>query len=145
MSLSRVITSIKRYRRFSMISNRNFQFIPEGMEKGFQEFCIDSGLNHRIIPNIRSATPAKGDLYLVVSDEDLIELIRTCIKKRWKLGRDIGIISYDETPLKSILAGGITVITTDFKKMGVTASDMVKGKITGKTSNPCRIIRRKSL
>lgn len=144
-SLHSALPRIRKYNRFTMISNRNFQFIPEDMEAGFLDFCKSFGLPHRIIPNIHTGSPEIGDLYLVVSDEDLFELIRTCMKKNWVLGKDIGIISYDETPLKSILAGGIAVISTDFAKMGQTASGMIKGRITGKMGNPCQLILRPSL
>jgi DNA-binding LacI/PurR family transcriptional regulator len=54
-------------------------------------------------------------------------------------------LSYDETPLKEILAGGISVISTNFRKMGETAADMIKKRIFKKTSNPYLFLSRKSL
>ena len=58
-----------------------------------------------------------------------MELIKNQSDKDWELGKDIGILSYDETPLKEILAGGISVISTDFRKMGETAAEMIKERI----------------
>jgi len=83
--------------------------------------------------------------FLVISDQDLIELLKISIARRWEPGRDFGIISYDDTPLKEILSGGISVISTDFKKMGETAAVMIKSKINEKRENPCLFIARKSL
>jgi DNA-binding transcriptional regulator YhcF (GntR family) len=137
--------ALSKYSRFIMISNRNFQFIPDDMERGFRDYCKETGFRHRIIDSLKHFTPQKGDLFLAVSDEDLIGLLKYCARRNWKPGKDIGIISYDETPLKGILAGGISVITTDFVKMGRTAAAMIKGDITGKTANPCRFILRNSL
>lgn len=37
--------------------------------------------------------------------------------------KDIGVISYNETPLKALL--GITVISTDFEGMGKAAAKLV--------------------
>jgi DNA-binding LacI/PurR family transcriptional regulator len=87
----------------------------------------------------------KGDAFLAVSDQDLIELLKLCKLNKWDPGKDIGIISYDETPLKEILAGGISVISTDFKKMGETAAEMLKEGIRSKIENPCLFLARKSL
>ena len=65
--------------------------------------------------------------------------------KNWKLGEDIGIISYNDTPTKAVLDGGITVISTNFKEMGVKVAKM---NLTGKCShipNGNEVILRKSL
>lgn len=144
-ALNDALPLLKKYSNIKFISNHNFQFIPEGMETGFYSFCKINKIIHKIYPDIDSSHPSKGDAFLVVSDHDLIHLIKTCLANNWELGRDIGILSYDETPLKEILAGGISVISTDFRKMGETAGEMIKNKITRKTANPYLFIPRKSL
>lgn len=144
-ALSEAIPLIKKYSNIKFISNHNFQFIPEGMESGFFKFCTKNKVEHKIYQDIDSSVPAKGDMFLVVSDQDLIKLIKTCLLNNWELGTDIGILSYDETPLKEILAGGISVISTDFRKMGVRVAEMIKERIIRKTANPYLFIPRKSL
>jgi DNA-binding LacI/PurR family transcriptional regulator len=62
-----------------------------------------------------------------------------------KPGRDFGLISYDETPLKEVLAGGITVISTDFEKMGRLAADCILNERHEVVANECRLILRSSL
>ena len=37
----------------------------------------------------------------------------------------IGIISYNETPLKKVVENGITTISTDFKAMGKLLANMI--------------------
>jgi DNA-binding LacI/PurR family transcriptional regulator len=37
------------------------------------------------------------------------------------VGEHVGIISYNETPLKKFIMKGLTTISTDFEAMGVTA------------------------
>jgi DNA-binding LacI/PurR family transcriptional regulator len=115
------------------------------MERGFVKFCRENKIKHALYENISAAMPAKGDAYLAVSDQDLIGLIKESIDRKWELGKDIGIISYDETPLKEILAGGISVISTDFRKMGITAAEMIKERIFRKITNPSLFIPRNSL
>ncbi len=136
---------LKKYKDIKFITNRSFQFIPDGMETGFNKFCKDFHLKHKVYDNIGSSNPANGDAFLVVSDHDLIELLKLSLTREWKPGKDIGIISYDETPLKEILAGGISVISTDFRKMGETAAVMIKERIFKKIENPFIFISRNSL
>jgi DNA-binding transcriptional regulator YhcF (GntR family) len=136
---------LKKYNDIKFISSRTFQFIPDGMEIGFIKFCKDYRLKHKVYEDIGSSNPAKGDAFLVISDHDLIGLLKTSQIKKWTPGKDIGIISYDETPLKEILAGGISVISTDFRKMGETAAQMIKERIFIKTENPYLFISRNSL
>ena len=144
-ALCKALPSLKKYKGLKFISNHTFQFIPEGMESGFRRFCGKHSLVQKSFDNIKSSSPTRGDAYLVVSDNDLIELIKICIRKNWALGHDIGIISYDETPLKGILAGGISVISTDFRKMGVTAAEMIRKRQLRKVENPSMFIQRNSL
>ena len=144
-ALDKALPLLRKYSDIKFISNHNFQFIPDGMERGFYKFCLEQKIKHSVYEDIKSSMPSKGDAFLVVSDHDLIELLKISLSRKWKLGKDIGILSYDETPLKEILAGGISVISTNFRKMGETAADMIKKRIFKKAANPYLFIERKSL
>ena len=51
-----------------------------------------------------------------------------------------------QNPLvKEILAGGITVLSTDFNKMGETLADMIKNRTRGRIKNPFKLIIRNSI
>lgn len=82
-------------------------------------------------------------LYITIQERDLVNLVRQARKKKLILGKDIGIISYNETPLKELL--GITVISTDFKVMGETAAYMVLKNKKEKVKNVFKYIERNSV
>jgi DNA-binding LacI/PurR family transcriptional regulator len=42
-----------------------------------------------------------------------------------KAGEDVGIISYNETPIKKIILNGITTISTNFEEMGKMAARLI--------------------
>jgi len=44
------------------------------------------------------------------------------------VGRDVGVISYNETPMKKIILDGITTISTDFEMMGRRVAEVILGK-----------------
>ncbi|MFC5282754.1 substrate-binding domain-containing protein [Pedobacter alpinus] len=61
-------------------------------------------------------------------EDDLVILIEKIIQLNLKIGKDVGVISYNETPLKKLLLNGITTISTDFKGMGLMAAEMIKNQ-----------------
>jgi DNA-binding LacI/PurR family transcriptional regulator len=75
----------------------------------------------------------------------MIDFIKQVHIHGLQLGKDIGLISYDDTPIKEILEGGITVISTDFEQMGHTAGQLITQKTKARVANPSRLIKRKSL
>lgn len=139
------VNLLTKYKRLYMMVNREFQFIPDGLVNGFRKFSEEQGVDYGFINNITEHEIGEGDLFLSFTDNDLVELIKISHDKGLKIGKHIGIISYDDTPLKEVLAGGITVISTDFKKMGETAARLIFSKAKTKVANPCRMIVRKSL
>ena len=84
-----------------------------------------------------------NDLYVTITEDDLVNLVLQARDRDFKLGEDIGIISYNDTPLKALL--GITVISTDFKKMGEEAANMVLTNTPSKIKNDFNFIDRQSI
>jgi len=84
-----------------------------------------------------------GTTYVVIRETDLVELVKKIRQTSFLLGREVGIISFNETPLKELL--NMTVITTDFEAMGKTAATLLLEKKRVKVKNPFYTIRRGSL
>jgi DNA-binding LacI/PurR family transcriptional regulator len=72
-------------------------------------------------------------------------MINWCTKNGWKFGKEIGVISYDDTPLKEIISEGISVISNDFALMGKRAAEMIINKEKGRISNDYYFINRNSI
>ncbi len=144
-SLKLGLNQIQKYKKLNLAVNLNFQFIPDGMIAGFEKFCKDFNIDYTIYDNLTYRDIKTNEAYFVVSENDLINVVKFTIENELQLGKEIGLISYDDTPLKSILAGGITVISTDFEQMGKMAAKMIKEKITNRFENPARLILRNSL
>lgn len=73
---------------------------------------------------------------MVVNDRDLVDLLKQAQLQNFAPGKDFGIISYNDTPLKEILAGGITTLSTDFKQMGQTMASLITQKEIKTIENP---------
>ena len=66
-----------------------------------------------------------GEVYISVMEDDLVNIIERILKLELKVGEDVGIISYNETPMKKIILNGITTISTDFHEMGRSAAKLI--------------------
>lgn len=117
---------------------------PKRILHGFRKFCVEHSIDFEVLDEIYDdMILKKGDLFITISESDLVNLVNQIRDKEFELGKDIGVISYNDTPLKELL--GITCISTDFKAMGETAAHMIMDKKKGKVKNPFRFIDRNSL
>jgi DNA-binding transcriptional regulator YhcF (GntR family) len=117
---------------------------PLEILQGFQKFCTDSGFSFEVLEEIYSDMELQAhDAYVIIEEFDLVNLLKQSRDKNLKPGKDFGIISYNDTPLKELL--GITVISTDFKLMGETAAYMILKKKKEVVKNVFRFINRNSI
>jgi len=118
---------------------------PLGMKLGFEKFCIDFAFDHEVITEFKNREIKKGEVYIIPTDRDLVQVIEKSKLQNLKLGTDFGIISYNETPLKKIVENGITTISTNFEEMGKILAQMIlKGK-KEQIENKSNLIIRNSL
>ncbi len=137
---------VKKYRRLNMLCpSAPLAYMPDGRNNGFIRFCEHHRLPYRILTGFDAGMAFRDEAYFVFDEPELVRLIKFCREKDWQLGKDIGIISYDDTPYKEIIDKGITVISTDFRQMGTTAAQMLLNKRIEKVHNPCQLIVRGSL
>ncbi len=118
---------------------------PEEQYKGFLKFCREAGINHQLINNVEGRKIKKGEAYIVIWDRDLVWLSLECRKMGFVPGKDIGIISYNDSALKTIVGDGITTISTDFRQMGRTLAELATNKTTRQVQNPSSLNIRGSL
>jgi DNA-binding transcriptional regulator YhcF (GntR family) len=103
-------------------------YFPKEITNGFKRFCQQYAFNHVIVNDIAKEPISKGEVYINLMEDDLVILIERIISLNLKMGKDVGVISYNETPLKKLIANGITTISTDFKKMGIMAAELIKNQ-----------------
>ena len=138
------LDDLNKYEKLYFIFPDGNQYRPELMTS-FKRFCTEYHFDY-CITNVFDPTWVRPkNLYLIIEDDDLVEVIKYCKNNKLKIGRDVGIISYNDTPLKEVLHDGIAVISSDFQKMGETAAQLILEKRNEKIRNPFYLIRRPSL
>jgi DNA-binding transcriptional regulator YhcF (GntR family) len=133
---------LEKYSRLVLIlpSDANH---PEELPWGFRSFCLLHNKTFAVVENAMNEVLQIGTAYVVIRETDLVELVKKMRQTSYLLGREVGIISFNETPLKELL--NMTVITTDFEAMGRTAATLLLEKQRVKVKNPFYTIRRGSL
>ena len=144
-ALKEGLPKISRYGKLILVYPENAVYpYPRRILHGFRKFCVEHKIDFEILDEIfDDIILKKGDLFITIEENDLVSLVNQIRDKEFILGVEIGVISYNDTPLKELL--GITVISTDFKVMGETASRMILNKEKGKIKNPFNFIDRNSI
>lgn len=134
---------LKKYRKLIFVNPGGKE--PEERVKGFEKFCKTQNYNYEVLTTLNGVKPQLYEAYFLISDRDLVELVNIAKKYKMKLGKKFGIVSFNDTMLKEVVADGITTISTDFKIMGKTIGEMVLNQENRQERNPSRLITRKSL
>lgn len=144
-ALNEGLTKIKKYQKIILVyPEKAVHPYPRRILHGFRKFCVEHNLDFEIIDKVyHDMILKKGDLFITIEEADLVNLVKQVREDEYILGSDIGIISYNDTPLKDLL--GITVISTDFKVMGETAAHIILNKKKLKLKAPFNLIERDSL
>jgi len=138
------IQALSKYRKLIYVQPATPH--PDEIRNGFRRFCHEYNFPCEIIEELTlDHQISKGETYIVIEEQDLATLIKICRAKNLTVGKDIGIISYNDTPLKKLLLNGITVISTDHQKMGTTAAQMILEQRNDRIKIPFHLILRNSL
>ena len=134
---------LKKYRKLVFVN-------PGGKEpiervRGFERFCEEKDFNFEVLKNLDGVRPGLYEAFFLISDRDLVDIVKLAKDYKYKLGKKFGIVSFNNTMLKEIVGGGITTISTDFTAMGKTLADLVLNRKIEQVRNPSKLIIRNSL
>jgi len=136
---------LSKYNKLFLVFPGIGKYSPEIIQ-GFRKFCMQNNFKGEVLEEINETTGINAkEAYIVIEESDLCNLIKESRTKNLRIGTDVGIISYNDSPLKEILLDGITVVSTDHTKMGETAARLILENSKEKIKNPFVLIRRGSL
>ena len=144
-ALKEGLERIQKYDKIILVyPNKSVNPYPRRIVYGFKKFCVEHNFDFEVLDKIYDDMELQSkDLYITIQERDLVNLVRQIRSKELILAKDIGVISYNDTPLKELL--GITVISTDFKAMGESAAYMVLKNKKERVKNVFKYIERNSV
>lgn len=122
-----------------------YTYHPKEIVEGFVRYCQQFAFNYKVVRNIEKETINEGEVFISLMENDLVILIEKILTTKLKVGKNVGVISYNETPLKKIILNGITTISTDFQMMGEKAAQLILEHSTEHIEIPFYLTLRASL
>lgn len=142
--LEQLKAQLSKYNSIKLIFSKKRHF-SANMIKGLRKFCSKYQFSYQTIYPDQLEKLEASCVYIDLTEEDLVVLAEKIMESKLQVGKDIGLISYNETPLKKILLGGITTISTDFKQMAEQTAQLVLLNKVKKITVPFTITLRNSL
>jgi len=143
-ALKEGVELIKKYEKLNLIFPQK-ELYSKNIMRGFQIFCQVNQVEFSIIDQLEDEDVRENQAYVFISDDDLYRFIKLCRQKNWTLGKEVGVVAYNENPVKEILENGITTISTNHDEIGRSAAQMILSGSFSQVKSPFAFIRRNSL
>ncbi|MFN4147174.1 MAG: GntR family transcriptional regulator [Runella sp.] len=135
---------LAKYQEMVLIFPKDVNY-PSEIVQGVRNFCVHHQRPFRIAEKASDEKTLQAKCFIVLEDTDLAELVKKAKNEHLNIGKEVGIVAFNDTPLKEVLADGITVISTDHAQMGKTAAEILLSQKATQIKNPFRLIKRNSL
>jgi DNA-binding transcriptional regulator YhcF (GntR family) len=143
-ALEQLNKQLSHYHTIKMIFPE-YTYHPKEILNGFIKFCRQYAFSYKVVHDISREPIKEGEVYISLMEVDLVTLIEKILVTKLKVGKHVGVISYNETPLKKIILNGITTISTDFECMGKKAAEMILSNSSEHFEVPFAVTVRASL
>lgn len=144
IKLVELLPEIEKYKKIILFFREDADY-PKGILKAFNKFIYDYGINGSVEKKYKKGVLKKRHSYFFISDTFLWEFLKDCRNAEYKVGKDVGILSHNDTVVKEFIFGGITTISIDFKQMAINAANHIKNNEVTQTIMPFHLIKRNSI
>jgi DNA-binding transcriptional regulator YhcF (GntR family) len=134
----------KKYKTLNLVLTEEEYFDAE-LISGFRNFCENNKYEFQVLDGFQDEDVEEGNVYFTMEDIDLVAAIKSAQSQNLELGKQVGLISLNDSCYKEILAGGISIISSKPTEMGKLAAELVHGSKRQSLSVPMEMILRKSL
>ncbi len=142
--LSEAVEDLKKARRLNLVTLQSRYGV--WTKSSIERFCEKNEISLRLLDSFPEKLE-KGEVFFLQTGKlsnALAEFDEIVKNNNMELGKDVGLISYNDVPLNAVVLGGLTTISTDFEKMGSLAAEMILCGKMDKIHNEFRMIRRKT-
>ena len=143
-ALESIKDRLRNYRKLYFVFNKSHKH-PASSKEYFSKFCIDNDFDFEILDEVNEeSTISTSSFYLVIKQEDIVNIIRQGRKEKLRMKYDYGLLAYNENPFYEVIDVGISSISIDFRRMGELAAAFVTSGEPIQTYLPTTITERNS-
>ena len=142
--LSEALSDLRKYDQLHVVTLSNSLY-GSLIVAGVERFSADNNIDVEFHYEINAEMLKRGSAYLILNGQlgfGLVEIARYAKSQGLVIGKDIGIISYNDSYLSEVILGGLTTVSTDFAQMGKLAAEMALSRNLSKIKCDFRITRR---
>lgn len=143
-ALEKALPQLSKYQSINLIFPEH-TYYPEEIIHGVERFCAQYAFNFSLIHSITPEIIQSGHVFINLMEKDLVSLIELILERNLQVGKEVGVISYNEIPLKKIILNGITTVSTDFHLMGRRAAELILTRSNEHVEIPFYLTLRNSL
>jgi hypothetical protein len=143
-ALSEGIDKLRLFSKLNVMVMPNSLY-SEQILPAVEKFCRSNNLDVEFHYHVSEENIRKNEVYLMLNsqhDSGLLSFSRIATGLGLKIGEDISVISYNDSPLNEIILNGLTAVSTDFQQMGAIAAQMIQDKTLSKVKCNFRMFRR---
>lgn len=123
-AMERAVPELSKYHTIKLVFPRD-SYYPNEITKGFIRFCQQYAFKFSLVTNIEEELINEGEVCVILKEDDLVTFIERLKSADLKIGKQVGLISYNEAPIKKIILNGVSTISTDFSEMGKMAARLI--------------------
>ena len=143
-ALSDGLEDLRKFSKLNVLIMPNSLYGTE-IKKSIEEFCSRESVPVEFHSGVSDKIIRPHEVYLMLNsqhDTGLLDISRSAARLGMKVGEDISVISYNDSPINEIILNGLTSVSTDFEQMGETAAQMILDRSLSKIRCDFRLIRR---
>ena len=135
---------MRKYQQINLVLTDE-EYFDADLISDFKDFCEANRFDYQVLDGLEDEELQKGQLYLIMDDHDLVSAIKSIDIQGLRLGKEVGIISMNDSCYKEVLAGGISVISCQPESMGKAIAQVLKEGKKQYTTVPMQMVVRKSI
>ncbi|MFT4203840.1 MAG: GntR family transcriptional regulator [Chitinophagaceae bacterium] len=143
-ALSQTENLVEKYENLKIVFPTK-SYHPQAILNGFEHFCTMHNIPFSVLSKVEQKDITKGSLFITLMEDDLVSLVEKTIALGYTVGKDIGIISYNEVAIKKLILQGITTFSTDFEMMGRETAERIINNKEGYVAIPFSVTARPSI
>jgi DNA-binding LacI/PurR family transcriptional regulator len=141
-ALGQATPLLEKYESLVLVAPKPDNHILASIRTGVRRLARELELRFE---HASTASLESGKAYLIIGDHELVSAVKQARARGLRLARDVGLVSYNDTPLKEIIEGGISVISSDFALMGQSVARLLREGRRENVIVPTRFVQRSSL
>ncbi len=121
------LTTLRKYRSLNLILPEQDCFDADSI-RAFRRFCTTHSFDFQLIDELSERDMQPHQAYFVAESRHLIALVDYSQRTGFRLGQELGVVSFVENDYTRLLAGGVSVIAHPSAEVGRLAAQIISGQ-----------------